>query len=152
VIPPPRASPVAAAARWWWQFHQAATCVVYAVMLVPLWMVRGAMTTPAGRAGTYVFLMAFVAATVSITLRLHLWFTLRSYPGEWHAQTRRVRRWVAAADAALVLALVVAGALLSMAARDALATAFVALAVAIFISFAVIEPTTTRAAFERSPR
>ena len=130
-------------AIWWWRFHQAATSVAYAAMLVPLDAVRE--STP-GPPGLGLFLIGLVAVLVSATLRLHLWFTSRWYPSEWVPQRRQSASWIRAADAGFVV-VQLAGAAVIAADRPRLATLMVAVAVAAFLSFVIIEPATTRAAF-----
>ena len=151
VVLPPRSGPAAmrpSGAVWWWQFHQAATSLVYIATLLPLWIARTPLTAVSRRAGAFIFLAALLAVLVSVTLRLHLWFTLRSYPADLPAQAQRLRRWIRGADGLLVLTLGVTGILLASAGRDALASGFIALGVAILLSFSIIEPATTKAAFE----
>jgi hypothetical protein len=109
-------------------------------------MVRQWIADAVGRGGTLVFTAALVAALVSVTLRWHLWFTLQSYPSEWRRQAASVRWWIRGADAAFVVALLAAAVLIHDT-HDAMATGLIAAAVAIFLSFSVIEPATTRAAF-----
>ena len=43
-----------------------------------------------GRVGLLLFLAGLVAAVAAAILRLHLWFTVRSYPAEW-ARSARAR-------------------------------------------------------------
>jgi serine/threonine protein kinase len=133
-------------ARWWWQFHQAVASVVSLSLLAPLWIARGWIAQQVDRVGGLIFTVALIAALVSATLRWHLWFTLRSYPEEWRAQATRLTRWVRAADALFVIALLVT-ALLVYDPHEAMAIVLVAAAVAITLSLAVIEPATTHAAF-----
>jgi serine/threonine protein kinase len=127
---------------YWWQVHQAVTSGVYAGALVPLWYARGAMSAGAGR---YLFLAGFVAVLTSVTLRLHSWFTLRSDPAEWSTQLARERWWIAIADVVIIMTLLAAG-IVNYERSEALGATLIALAVAILISVAVIEPATTRAA------
>ena len=144
VTPPETLAPgPAAPARWWWQFHQAVTSLAYLALLVPLWIAHDWI---GGRRGLVVFLVALTAVLVATTLRMHLWFTVRQYPGEWPAQRRHSRRWIGAADALLVVALLATTGL-TMAAHNRVAVLLVTAAVAVLVSFAIIEPATTRAAF-----
>jgi hypothetical protein len=135
--------PAPAAALWWWQFHQAATCVAYAAVLYPLWLVRG---WTGGTRGQWFFLAALAAVLISMTLRLHLWFTVRSYPGEWHVQRQRAFVWIRLADVALV-GLLGLGTAMTLPEHTHLSIALVVFGVAILLSFAIIEPATERAAF-----
>jgi serine/threonine-protein kinase len=129
--------------RWWWQFHQAVASVAYLALLVPLWLVH---EWRPGLSGMIVFLAGLTAALVSITLRLHLWFTLRSYPEEWHGQRRFTGRSIRLADVSFAAVLLVAASFV-LTLHASVSVVFVASAVAIVVSSAVIEPVTTRAAF-----
>ena len=144
--PRPRRADAAAGqsgARWWWQFHQAAASLASCALLVPLWLVHRWVP---GRGALLVFLGGLVAAVVASTLRLHLWFAVRSYPDEWAAQRRRTARWLTRADALLVAALLAASSF-ALAAHAELGVLLVSAAVVVLLSFTVIEPATTRAAF-----
>ncbi len=130
-------------ALWWWKFHQAVTSFAYLVLLVPLWLVHEWLP---GLPGLLLFLTGLTGALVASLLRLHLWFTVRSYPAEWPAQRRAAGRWIAAADVVFA-GVLVAAALLLLADHSRVASILVSAAVAVVLSFWVIEPATTRAAF-----
>jgi serine/threonine-protein kinase len=133
----------AAAARWWWQFHQAAATVGYALLMIAIWLARGRL---GGAPGRLLFIGALTAVIAAVLLRLHLWFTLRSYPSEWSRQHRHARRWIRVADAAFAAALLLGG--LGVLDADAgLASVLVGAAVTVAVAAAIIEPATTRAAF-----
>ena len=131
-------------ALWWWKFHQGVTSATYLALLVPLWLVHEWVP---GLPGLLVFLAGLIAGLVGSLLRLHLWFTVRAYPAEWPAQRREAGRWIAAADITFAGVLVVA-ALMVLTDHSRMAVVFVGAAVAVVLSFAVIEPATTRAAFD----
>ena len=135
--------PPAPAALWWWQFHQAATCAAYVAVLYPLWLVRGWTGETRGQ---WFFLAGLAAVLISMTLRLHLWFTVRSYPSEWAVQRQRAFVWIRLADIALV-ALLGLGTAMSLPAHAHIAIVLVIFGVAVLLSFAIIEPATERAAF-----
>jgi serine/threonine protein kinase len=135
----------ALAPSWWWQFHQAATSLFYLVMLIPLSFVR---QSESDTFGLILFLAGLVSALVASTLRLHVWFTFRSYPAEWSRQRHRTRWWIRTADVSFVVVQMAAAALL-LTSHPRLTMILVAAAVAEFLAFAVIEPATTRAAFRR---
>jgi predicted Ser/Thr protein kinase len=146
--PSGRASTDAASASarhplWWWQFHQAAASLGYGVLLAPLWLVH---EWRPGRMALLLFLGGLVAALVASTLRLHLWFAVRSYPGEWAAQRQSTAPWIRLADTAFAAALL-AGSALVLATHASVAVLLVGAAVAVVLSALVIEPATTRAAF-----
>jgi len=140
--------PLMATARgtplWWWKFHQATASLVYAGLLVPVWL---AHRWAPGRMGFLVFLIAATGAICAISLRLHLWFTIAAYPHTWWTQAKRARTWLTIADTAFALSLIAAG--LGLLYRDVHAETTVILivaAAAVAISFAIIEPATERAA------
>jgi predicted Ser/Thr protein kinase len=139
---PSAAAEVRDASRWW-QFHQAAASAGYLAMLVPLNYVR---QSDRDALGVGLFLAGLVAALAASTLRMHLWFTRRWYASEWPAQRQRTAVWIRLADIAFVVILFI-GALLIATDRPRLAALLVGAAVAALLSFAIIEPATTRAAF-----
>ena len=139
---------LASRARWWWQFHQAAVSIVYAVMIWPTWLARNVI---GGQEGNAVFVTVLAAAIVAVTLRLHLWFTSRSYPAELEWARDRATGWMLVADGIFASGLVVAGVLVGDA-RVVLAVIEIAVAVGVAAAFAVIEPATTRAAFRQRDR
>jgi Protein kinase domain len=128
---------------WWWRFHQGLACTFYASLLVPLWFADERI---GGSVGIALFLIALVAAIVTITLRLHLWFVTQSYPQQWAAQRRQAIGWKRAADLLYVAAFAISGLALLGVAR-LLALVLVGAGVLIFLASAFIEPATERAAF-----
>jgi hypothetical protein len=132
--------------RRWWKFHQAAASVSYTLLLWPMWLARGWV---GGRPGLVLLLAAVVAVAAAIVFRAHLWFTAETLPGEWQAQRDRSLPWTRVADGLLVAVLVTA-ALAAPDDRFDLAALLVAAAVAVLISFTIIEPATTRVAFGRA--
>ena len=137
-----RLSPV-----WWWQFHQRAAGFVYYAMLYPLWRVREWAPSPWGSA---VFFAALAAVLVAANLRFHLSFTERFTPDELHLQQTRVAPWIRAADW-LFAALLLAATTLIAAAQPAWASLTAAVGIVSAVTFLVIEPATTRAAFRDRP-
>jgi hypothetical protein len=93
-----------------------------------------------------VFLTALAAVLAATTLRLHLWFTVHWYPAEWPAQHRRSHRWIRTADVVFVATILLTVGL-TMTAHDRVAVLLVAAAVGVLVSFAIVEPATTRATF-----
>ncbi len=134
-------------ALWWWKFHQGVTSGTYLALVVPLWFVHDWVP---GQPARLVFLIGWAAGLVGSLLRLHLWFTVRSYPAEWPAQRRAAGRWIGAADITFATVLVTA-ALMVLSDHSRMAATLVGAAVAVVLSFAIIEPATTRAAFDRRP-
>jgi hypothetical protein len=129
---------------WWWKFHQVVTIASYLALLWPIYLARRAV----GPRGVWFELVAFVAVIAAVVLRLHLWFTLRSLPGEWQSQRQRAVPWIRWADTAYVVTLGMVG-FLVLQAHAALGLALVCAAMGVLLGFAVIEPVTTRAAFHR---
>jgi predicted Ser/Thr protein kinase len=136
-----------APASWWWKFHQGAASIGYFLLLVPLWLAREWI---GGRAGLLLFAAGLVAAVAATILRLHLWFTVRSYPDEWADQRARTSIWIRLADLGFVVVLGGAG-LSVMDLHASAALVLIGAAVAVFLSSTIIEPATTRA-FERAMR
>jgi predicted Ser/Thr protein kinase len=141
--PPALPSDAAGRARWWWQFHQATVAVAYSALATSGWFGGVRIGAPTGR---LLFIAGLVAAMVSVTLRLHLWFVVSSYPSEWLIEHKRSRRWVVMADALFALTLAATG-LLLLTRHAPLAVLLIGASVAVWLSSAVIEPATTRAAF-----
>jgi tRNA A-37 threonylcarbamoyl transferase component Bud32 len=131
-------------ARWWWEFHQAAAVVAYSLAVIPAWTARGMLGQGTGRT---LFIVTLAAVIVSGALRLHLWFTSRSYPEELHWARRRVRAWLLGADLIFAVALIVGGLLVG---EDGLAVLLLSVGIGAAVAFLVIEPVTARAAFRRA--
>jgi hypothetical protein len=117
-------------------------------MIWPTWLARHVI---GGHTGNAVFVTVLAAAIVAVTLRLHLWFTSRSYPAELDWARGRSTGWMLVSDAIFASALVVAGVLVGDE-RPGLAVIEIAVAVGAATSFAVVEPATSRAAFRRTDR
>jgi eukaryotic-like serine/threonine-protein kinase len=132
-------------ALWWWRFHQAATAVVYAAMVYPLWIARGVVGAMTGR---LLFIAGLTAIIAAVTLRLHLWFTSRFYAGELEWARGRNGRWLMGADA-LVAAVLIGGGLAMGDQRAPLGDVLIAMGVIGALAFLVIEPVTARAAFKK---
>lgn len=135
------------AARRWWRLHQGATCAAYALLLVPVGLAGDWLTDH--RAGVLLFLAALAPAVAAITLRLHLWFAASALPAEWAAQYARSRRWLRLADLSYVVVLEAAG-LAVFGEHQVLAAVLVGAGVLAWLSAAIIEPATTRAAFPQA--
>jgi hypothetical protein len=138
---PPRQGPALQAMRWW-QFHQVAACVAYAALMLPLWLTR----TPIGRWGLWIFVAGLIATVTASVLRLHLLFAASSLPDEWRAQRTQSHPWLRLAEISLVAVLAGAG-FGVLEGNPALGATLVSAAVVVLLSFTLIEPATTRAAF-----
>jgi hypothetical protein len=144
IAPAPPPSAAEAEARWWWQFHQAAATVIYLLLLFLMWR---AAPSIGPRLGLALAVTAVVAVIVAGALRLHLWFAARLYPEEWPAQHSRAGTWIRVADVVFTLTLTAAGVLAMLSGAAGLSVLLLAAAAAVLVSFAIIEPATTRAAF-----
>jgi predicted Ser/Thr protein kinase len=144
--PGPGAGSEPGSGRFWWEFHEAATALVYSVVVVPAWYARGQIGGWQGRGFFIALVIAVVAAT---TARLHLWFTSRFYPGEIEWVYGRSSRWIRVADWLFAAALIVGGLLIADE-RSPLAIVLPSIAVGAIVAFLLIEPVTTRDAFKRS--
>lgn len=132
---------------WWWQFHQVVTSLGYGVAMYFLWMAREWQPGPATG---WLFLAGLAGALAANTLRLHLWFTSRFHPEEWQAQRRQAWIWTRLGDFVFGAALLLSGTR-CLENAPALASLFFGSAITVFVAFAIIEPTTVRAAARQMP-
>jgi serine/threonine protein kinase len=126
---------------WWWQFHQAAVAVINGLSPIVVWFVR----QWAPRYGLLLFYGVLALATLSVSLRLNLLFTAKVHPSMLRAHRARHYPWMAGAEGALALLLLVSAALVA-GPRDAIAAVLVTLAISTIASLGIIEPATTAAA------
>jgi serine/threonine protein kinase len=129
--------------RWWWQFHQVVVSAVYLLMLYPGWLVRGWLPPPWHM---LFFLTLLTGTAAALTLRLHLWFMSRFFPGELPAQLSRSApraRWCDAAvsSSEMLAAAGIAGS------HPEFAVLLVAVSTSTLVAAFVIEPATARVAF-----
>jgi predicted Ser/Thr protein kinase len=127
---------------WWWQFHQLAIAVVNGGMPAAVWAVRSWIATPYR---SVLMVTTLMLATVSVTLRLNLWFTSRVHPDALVDHRARLFPAVVVADALTATAVLAVAALIG-AEHDAIAALLVSFAVAALASLALIEPATTKGA------
>ena len=85
-------------AAWWWKFHQVAVAFLTIVAVITV----GVRRQWIGQYGSSVFLAVLVLATISTTLRLHMWFVSQVQPALLAALRARVLRWVVIVEALLV--------------------------------------------------
>jgi serine/threonine-protein kinase len=128
---------------WWWQFHQVAVALLCGVVLVPVWLSRAWV----GPWGSAVFLGALVPVTVTITLRLHLWFASHVHRDTFPAQRARLLPWIVTTEVALVILLTTIAVAVS-GGHDPVAAWLVVTVLLLIVSIVVIEPATTRAALD----
>jgi predicted Ser/Thr protein kinase len=144
-----------ASARWWWEFHQAATAVVYWLMVPAAYeawqeVVRSGADALA-RGAAALFFCVVAAVIVSANLRLNLWFTSRFIPVHLARVRRQMAPWIRVGDWVFVIALVVAGAgllLLLEPPRSGRAFMLIAMGIGAAVAAWLIEPVTAGAAFE----
>ena len=127
---------------WWWQFHQLAIAVLNGVMPAAVWAVRGWVGRPYGSA---LFLTTLMLATISVTLRLNLWFTSRVHTEALVDHRARLFPAVVIVDATLAVALLVVAGFIAVD-HDTEAALLVSVSAAALASLALIEPATTRGA------
>jgi tRNA A-37 threonylcarbamoyl transferase component Bud32 len=126
----------------WWGTHQLVTALAYWSMAWPAWAVH----QWTGRYGVLTFLATIVVIVVAANLRLHLWFTARTFPDELPAQRAHVAHWIRAADWGFALWMVVTGLMIADR-HTGWAALFVSFGLGSVLGFLVIEPATARAAF-----
>lgn len=134
-------------AFWWWRFHQFAIAVVYGATLYGLWWAKewavgGSRELP----GALLFYAGVALVIVAGSLRMHLAFAARYYPGELRRQLRRATLWIRPAEF-LYAALLFGGASLIGRGNSFVSALLVAAASGMLVFSRLIEPTTARAAF-----
>ena len=129
----------------WWERHQLIVSLSYWLMVWPAWHVREWI----GTYGSLVFLATLAVVIVGGNIRLHLWFTSRTYPSELSEQRANVAQWVRAADILFAVIMLATGLAI---ARDhtGWGALFISFGIGAALAFAIIEPTTARAAFRRN--
>ena len=133
---------VRTSAEGWWSTHQLIVALCYWFMVWPTWHVH----KWTGRYGVLTFLATLAIVIVGGNVRLHLWFTARTYPDELGPQLANISRIVRAADIGFSLIMIGIGLVIADA-HTGWASLFVAFGLGAALAFLVIEPTTARAAF-----
>ncbi len=132
------------APRGWWEIHQLIVALSYWLMVWPMWQVHRWL----GPYGVFMFLGTLAAVIVGGNIRLHLWFTSRTYPSELAEQRAHVWQWVRAADVLFTVSLIATG--LGIAGdHTGWSALFISFGIGAALAFLIIEPTTARAAFKR---
>jgi serine/threonine protein kinase len=129
----------------WWQMHQLVVTALYATMIYPVWLNRGAPLPTWAHDG--MVLGVIVATSLAATLRLHLVFTARVQPTQLARARRQSRTWVRAADALMLLTLLLDAAAALYRDRFWFAALFFTVAVSSTIAALLIEPATDDATF-----
>jgi hypothetical protein len=104
-----------------------------------------------GRYGVLTFLATLAIVIVGANVRLHLWFTAKTYPTELRPQLASISTLVRAADVAFSLMMIGIGLVLADA-HTGWAALFVSFGLGAALAFLVIEPATARAAQIRNPK
>jgi hypothetical protein len=130
---------------WWWKFHQVAVAFLTIAAVITVG-IRRQWIAPYGSG---IFLAVLVLATVTTTLRLHLWFVSQVHPASLAPLRARVLRWVIGCESLLV-ALLMGIAVALSGAHDGTAAHMVVTALLLLLSLLVIEPATTRASLSSS--
>jgi hypothetical protein len=125
----------------WWATHQLAVALGYWAMVYPAWHVH----KWTGRYGVLTFLATLAIVIVGGNVRLHLWFTAKTYPGELRAQLANISRLVRASDVAFSLIMIATGLVIADQ-HTGWSALFVSFGLGAALAFLVIEPTTARAA------
>jgi hypothetical protein len=99
--------------------------------------------------GSAAFLIVLVLATISTTLRLHMWFVSQVHPATLAPLRGRVLRWVVFCEALLLTILMGIGIAIS-GPHDGTAAHLVVTALLLLLSLIVIEPATTRASLQQN--
>ena len=132
------------AARGWWEIHQLIVALSYWFMVWPAWYVH----KWTGRYGVLIFLATLAIVIVGGNIRLHLWFTSRTYPTELAQQRAHVGRWVRAADILFTVIMLATG-LAIAGEHTGWSALFMSFGIGAALAFLIIEPSTARAAFKR---
>jgi tRNA A-37 threonylcarbamoyl transferase component Bud32 len=128
----------------WWRTHQLIVALAYWFMVWPAWIVH----KWTGRYGVLIFLATLAVVVVGGNVRLHLWFTARTYPEELPSQIARISTLVRAADVAFSLIMIATGLVIADQ-HTGWGALFVSFGLGAALAFLVIEPATARAAFKR---
>ncbi len=132
---------------WWWQGHQIIVSIVNASAPASLWAVRHWVGRPYG---SRLFLASLTLATISVALRLNLFFASRVHPETLMDHRAGVFPAIAVLDTLLAGSLLVAAAIIADP-HDGIAAILVALAAVMLAALSLIEPATTAAAGLQPP-
>jgi len=128
---------------YWWMTHQLIVALSYWFMVWPAWYVH----KWTGRYGVLAFLATLAIVVIGGNVRLHLWFTARTYPGELASQLANIHRLVRGADVAFSLVMIATGLVIADE-HTGFGALFVSFGLGAVMAFMVIEPATARAAFK----
>ena len=138
----PGRGPEGSDAMSWWMLHQLIVALAYWFMVWPTWYVH----TWTGRYGVLTFLVTLAIVIVGGNIRLHLWFTARTYRSELPSQLANIGRLLRGADVAFSVIMIGIGLAIADG-HTAWSALFVSFGLGGALAFLVIEPATARAAF-----
>jgi serine/threonine protein kinase len=127
----------------WWRIHQTAVIGLYLLSAVAAWQIKEWLHGAAASA----FIGISAAATVGAVLRGHLLFTASTHAAGLDAERRRIAPITLTLDVLLAAALAADG-LALVPVRELAAALAVALAIGLALARLVVEPATTRTAFD----
>ena len=143
---PARRADPDAKSKTWWEIHQAIVALSYWIMVWPMWHIHRWL----GPYGVFIFLGTLAAVIVGGNIRLHLWFTSRTYPLQLARQRAYVSQWVRAADIVFTVIMLATG--LALAGdHTGWSALFMSFGFGAAVAFLIIEPTTERAVFNQDP-
>jgi len=126
----------------WWARHQLIVALSYWAMVWPAWTVH----RWTGRYGVLLFLGTLVIVIVGANIRLHLWFTARTYPSELIEQRANVAQWVRVADILFAVVMIATG-LTIAGEHTGWGALLISFGIGAAVAFMIIEAATARAAF-----
>jgi predicted Ser/Thr protein kinase len=136
----PASRGLSAGGAWWWKFHQVAVALLTIVAVTTVGIRRNWIAPY----GSPAFLVVLILATITTTLRLHMWFVSQVQPAALGSLRARVLRWVVGCESLLVTLVLGIGIAIS-GPHDGTAALLVVIALLLVLSLIVIEPATTRA-------
>lgn len=132
----------------WWRTHQFVVIALYFVASVAGWYVKYWIDSPVTLA---LFIALGASATIGGVFRGHLVFTERMNPGHLAGERRRASRVTTVVDLLMSTLLLIDGVIVAQ--LRALPAVFtISLAIGIALAATVLEPATTRAAFDDDDR
>jgi serine/threonine protein kinase len=129
---------------WWWQFHQVAVPIITIIAMFIIGF-RRHWLDPYGSAA---MIGTLITGTVSVTLRLHLWFTSLVHPATLREIRARSLKAVMISEALLIAILTAAG-VTFIGPHDAAGAWLIVTSLLLLLSLLVIEPSTTRASLDQ---
>lgn len=128
----------------WWRNHQIVVVALYLVASALAWQIKewyGGLALSA-------FVVVSVGSAIAGILRGHLLFTAAVHPTHLYGERRRVDPVTLITDVLLAVALVVDGGWFAVETRPVAGVLTIALGIGLGLTRLVVEPATTRAAFE----